>query len=65
MQQWNLTEADMKDVFFHGGVIVKQHMIVKKYPTYEYEIGLSYFRDKRTGQFIVSSVWKTALKRVL
>ena len=56
MNQWGLSEADIKDVFFHGGVIVREHMMVKKYPWYE--IGLYYFQDKHTGQFIISSAWK-------
>ena len=56
MGQWHLSEADVKDVFFHGGVVVKQNMMVKKYSGYE--IGLYFFRDKQTGQFIISSAWK-------
>ncbi len=56
MSQWNLSEADVKDVFFHGGVVIKQNMMVKKYSGYE--IGLYFFRDKQTGQFVISSVWK-------
>jgi hypothetical protein len=56
MSQWHLSEADVKDVFYHGGVIVKQHMMVKKYNGYE--IGLYYFQDKQTGQCIISSAWK-------
>jgi hypothetical protein len=56
MSQWGLSEADIKDVFFHGGVLVKEHMIVKKYPWYE--ISLYCLQDKRTGQFIISSAWK-------
>jgi hypothetical protein len=42
--EWHVSEADVKDVFYHGGVIVKQNMMVKKYPGYE--IGLYYFQDK-------------------
>ena len=56
MSQWSLSEADVKDVFYHGGVVVKQHMMVKKYSGYE--IGLYFFQDKQTGQYIISSVWK-------
>ncbi len=56
MAQWHLSEADVKDVFYHGGVIVKQQMMVKKYNGYE--IGLYFFQDKQTGQFVISSVWK-------
>lgn len=56
MGQWHVSEADVKDVFYHGGVIVKPNMMVKKYNGYE--IGLYYFQDKQTGRFIISSVWK-------
>jgi hypothetical protein len=56
MSQWHLSEADVKDVFYHGGVVVKQNMMVKKYSGYE--IGLYFFQDKQTGQFVISSVWK-------
>ncbi len=56
MGQWHLSEADAKDVFFHGGVVVKHNMMVKKYNGYE--IGLYYFQDKQTGQFVISSAWK-------
>jgi hypothetical protein len=56
MREWHLSEADVKDVFYHGGVIVKQNIMVKKYNGYE--IGLYYFQDKQTGRCIISSVWK-------
>ncbi len=56
MGQWHVSEVDVQDVFYHGGVIVKQNMMVKKYNGYE--IGLYYFQDKQTGQFIISSAWK-------
>lgn len=56
MSQWHLSETDVKDVFYHGGVVVKQNMMVKKYNGYE--IGLYFFQDKQTSQFVISSVWK-------
>jgi hypothetical protein len=56
MSKWHLSEADVKDVFYHGGVVIKQNMMVKKYSGYE--IGLYYFQDKQTGRFIISSAWK-------
>src|SRR5437588_3064635 len=56
MAEWHLSEADVKDVFYHGGVNVNQNMMVKKYNGYE--IGLYFFQDKQTGQFVISSVWK-------
>ncbi|GEM_PF-6474938 len=30
MSQWSLSETDIKDVFYHGGVAVKQHTMLKK-----------------------------------
>ena len=30
MSQWSLSETDVKDVFYHGGVVVKQHIMIKK-----------------------------------
>jgi hypothetical protein len=56
MREWHVSEADVKDVFYHGGVVVKQNMMVKKYNGYE--IGLYYFQDKQTERCIISSVWK-------
>jgi hypothetical protein len=56
MEEWHLSENDVKDVFYHGGVIVKHNMMVKKYNGYE--IGLYYLQDKQTGQFIITTAWK-------
>jgi len=56
MSQWHLSEADIKDVFFHNGVEVEPNKLVKKYSGCE--IGLYYFQNKRTGQFVISSAWK-------
>lgn len=56
MQEWHLSEKDVGDVFYHGGIVVKPQMMVKKYNGYE--IGLYFFQDKQTGRPIISSVWK-------
>ncbi len=50
-----LTEADARDVYYHGSVI-KQNMMSKKYNGYE--IGIYYFVDGHTGRTIITSVWK-------
>ena len=55
MKQWNLSETDVADVFFHGEVI-KEHLMSRKYNGYE--IGIYYFKDKRTGLPIITSIWK-------
>ena len=50
-----LTEADARDVYYHGSA-VKQNMMVKKYNGYE--IGIYHFVDGHTGKTIITSVWK-------
>jgi hypothetical protein len=52
-----LTEKDAIDVYYHGQE-VKPNMLVQKYNGYE--IGIYYFKDKRTGQPLISSIWKRA-----
>jgi hypothetical protein len=55
MAAWFLHDNDIADVFAHGEE-VKEQMIVRRYNGYE--IGLSYFTDRKTGNAIVTSVWK-------
>jgi hypothetical protein len=50
-----LTEADARDVYYHGSV-VKQNMMVKKYNGYE--IGIYFFVDVYNGKTIITSIWK-------
>jgi len=50
-----LTEADARDVYYHG-TVVKQHMMVKQYNGYE--IGIYSFVDGRTGKTVITSIWK-------
>jgi hypothetical protein len=50
-----LTEADARDVYFHGSA-VKQNMMSKKYNGYE--IGIYFFVDGQTGKTIITSIWK-------
>ena len=54
-KSWGLTETDVADVYHHGQE-VKQNMIVRKYNGYE--IGIYYFLDKRSGQPVITSIWK-------
>jgi hypothetical protein len=54
-RDWGLTEADARDVYYHGEQI-KEHMLVRKYSGYE--IGIWYFTDPHTGQPVVTSIWK-------
>ena len=55
MKDEQLTETDVADVFQHGE-ITSENMMVRKYNGYE--IGMYYFRDAKTGNYIVSAVWK-------
>jgi hypothetical protein len=52
---WGLSEADARDVYYRGSVI-KPNMMLRKYNGYE--IGIYYFKDKLTGQPIITSIWK-------
>ncbi len=54
-KSWGLTEKDAEDVY-HNGQEVKQNMVVRKYNGYE--IGIYYFLDKRSGQPVITSIWK-------
>jgi hypothetical protein len=50
-----LTEADARDVYFHGSA-VKQNMMVRKYNGYE--ISIYFFVDGQSGKTIITSIWK-------
>jgi len=54
MKEWQLSEADVLDVFEHGEVIT-DNKLVRKYNGYE--IGMYYFRDK-SGNCKATFVWK-------
>ena len=54
-KSWGLTEADAKDVLYHGAS-TQENMLVRKYNGYE--IGIYYFNDARTGQTVITSIWK-------
>jgi hypothetical protein len=55
MKNEQLTESDIADVFQHGQ-LRNENMLIREYNGYE--IGMYYFRDKRTGNYIVTAVWK-------
>jgi hypothetical protein len=54
-KSWGLTEADAKDVFYHG-TSIRENMLTRKYNGYE--IGIYYFNDARTGRTVITSIWK-------
>lgn len=55
MKDAQLSEKDIADVFQHGE-LTSENMLIRKYNGYE--IGMYYFRDKKTGNYIVTAVWK-------
>ena len=55
MEVRHLSEQDVTDVFYHGEA-VDEHMMVRQYNGYT--VGLWHFRDSKTGNAVVTSVWK-------
>jgi hypothetical protein len=52
-----LTEADAEDVYYHGEIDRwNKYKMRKSYGSYE--IGIYYFLSKRTGQPVISFIWK-------
>lgn len=56
MNQLCISESTVLDVFHHGSAMKGKDGTVKKYSGYE--IGLFYARDKITGQYVITYVWK-------
>jgi hypothetical protein len=54
-EKWGLTEADATYVYYHGTEI-KPFLVVKDYNGYS--IGLYYFKHRKTGKPIISTIWK-------
>jgi hypothetical protein len=54
-KSWGLTEADAKDVLYHGSS-VRENMLVRKYNGYE--ISIYYFNDAKTGRTVITSIRK-------
>jgi hypothetical protein len=55
MKDWQLSEKNIADVFQHGE-LTRENTMVRRFNGYE--IGMYYFRDQKTGNYIVTSVWK-------
>lgn len=55
MLEQKLTEADVEDVF-RKGEKRKGQMLVRRFNGYE--IGMYYFQDSRTDEYIVTAVWR-------
>lgn len=56
MTKLGLSEFSVLDVFHKGRYLKGRDGMVKKYTGYE--IGLFYARDKNTGDYIITYVWK-------
>lgn len=50
-----LTEAAVADCFYNGKAINK-NMVIRRFNGYE--IGLYYFQDKKSANYIITAVWK-------
>ena len=59
MEEHRLTEADVEDVFRRGEKR-KGQVLVRRFNGYE--IGMYYFQDSRTGEYIVTAVWRSERK---
>ncbi len=55
MKELRLTEADVEDVF-RKGVKQREQMLVRSFN--DYEIGMYYFQDERSGEYIATAVWR-------
>jgi hypothetical protein len=55
MEEHRLTEANVEDVF-RKGEKSKGQKLVRRFNGYE--IGMYYFKDSRTGDYIVTAVWR-------
>jgi hypothetical protein len=63
LKKRSLTEADVIDVFRHGqDVEGKPGIMCRTYPSSGREVCLYYFRDRKTGDFKVTSAWQNPLR---
>lgn len=59
MEKWSLVEESVLDVWFNGensSLPDGTPTMIRKYS--DYEIGLSYSRDAKSGEYIIISVWQ-------
>ena len=63
LKERGLSEADVTDVFRHGqDTRGKPGIMCRTYHSSGWEICLYYFRDKKTGEYKVTSAWKKPLR---
>ncbi|MBI4129931.1 hypothetical protein HY468_01295 [Candidatus Roizmanbacteria bacterium] len=59
MKELGIVESTLLDLFHHGerrNATIDQGMMVKKYSGYE--VGLFYVRNAKTGEYVITGVWK-------
>jgi len=62
MEHDGISTDDILDVFWHGEPVTGiPGMITRTYN--EYKIGMTYTRDKKTGDYVVLSAWKRPRKK--
>ena len=58
MLEHRLTEADVEDVFRRGEK--RREMLIRRFNGYE--IGMYYFQDNKTGEYVVTAAWRSERK---
>jgi hypothetical protein len=61
LRNLSLSENDIHDVYTNGEIqknLANGMAVIKKYPSYGYEIGLFYAVDSNTGEIVITHVWK-------
>lgn len=61
MRNKSISKSDVLDTFHSGeyfSTSTGAHMMVKRYPSYGYKIGLYYLLDNFTGRPVITSVWE-------
>lgn len=64
MRNSGISESDILDTFNSGEHFTTStgsHMMVKRYQSYGYEIGLYYVIDNFSGRPVITHVWKRKL----
>jgi len=62
MERKGITTADVLDAFWHGEPVAGTPGMITRTYNNEYEIGMIYTRDKKTGGYVVLSAWKRPRK---
>lgn len=63
MEREGVSYDDVLDVFWHGDPVADIPGMITRTYSNGYKIGMTYKRDKQTGNYIVLSAWKRPRKR--